>query len=100
MIENLGDKLKMLRINNKLSRKQAAELVGVSVSLIGLYETGERIPSLPIIMKLSAQYKVSIDYLLGNKVTTGKSISVEGLTEKQIQAVKQIVECLRESPTK
>ena len=52
MIENLGDKLKMLRINNKLSRKQAAELVGVSVSLIGLYETGERIPSLPIIMEI------------------------------------------------
>lgn len=99
MIENLGERLKLLRINSKLSRKQAAELVGVSVSLIGLYETGERIPSLPVIMKLSAQYKVSVDYLLGNKVPIGKTISVEGLNEKQIQAVKQIVDCLREAPT-
>ena len=98
MIENLGSRLKMLRIKNNLSRKQIAELIGVSVSLIGLYETGERLPSLTIIMKLAAQYKVSVDYLLGHKSTNEQSISVEGLNPKQIIAVKQIIECFRESP--
>ena len=41
MFDNLGDKLKILRINSKLSRKQIAELIGVSVSMVGLYESGE-----------------------------------------------------------
>lgn len=39
MINNLGDKLKSARIQNKLSRKVVAELTGVSVSMIGLYES-------------------------------------------------------------
>ena len=45
MFENLGDKLTTLRVNQNLSRKQVAERVGVSLSMIGLYETGERQPS-------------------------------------------------------
>jgi len=31
--------------------KQVAELVGVSVSTIGLYESNERLPSLPVLVK-------------------------------------------------
>ena len=64
MFENLPDKLKTLRVNSNLSRKQIAELIGVSVSMVGLYESGERLPSLHIIVKLATQYKVSVDYLL------------------------------------
>ena len=42
MLENLGAKLKSARNNAGLSRQQVADLVGVSSSIIGLYETGER----------------------------------------------------------
>jgi len=47
MVKDLGNKLKTLRVKNQLSRKQVADLVGVSVSTIGLYESSERLPSLP-----------------------------------------------------
>lgn len=50
MLVNLGNKLKSSRMNNNLSRKQYAELVGVTASIIGHYETGERIPSLPVLI--------------------------------------------------
>ncbi len=97
MLQNLGDKLKSARVNNNLSRNQVAELIGVSVSMIGHYETGERVPSVEILLKLASRYKVSIDYLLGNN-TNSNSLSLDGLTYKQIQAVKQIVECFRNLP--
>ena len=93
MIENLGSKLKTARLNNKLSRKQIAERIGVTASMIGLYETGERLPSLTVITKLATQYKVSIDYLLGNNIKSTDTLSLDGLTDNQIKALKLTVEC-------
>lgn len=95
MLENLGDKLKTLRVNQNLSRKQVAERVGVSLSMIGLYETGERQPSLTAIVKLASLYKVSADYLLGCEIQSKDSLSLAGLDEKQIKALKLTADCFR-----
>lgn len=95
MFEDLGNKLKTLRLNSNLSRKQIAELTGVSVSMIGLYESGERLPSLHMIVKLAAQYKVSVDYLLNRNTASTDSLSLDGLTDKQIKALKLTAECFR-----
>lgn len=97
MFENLGYKLKSLRVSQQLSRKQVAELVGVSVSTIGLYESGERLPSLPILIKLATQYKTSIDYLLDIDTNNKDVLSLEGLTYKQIRALRLTAECFRNS---
>lgn len=88
MLKNLGYKLKTLRVRNQLSRKQVAELVGVSVSTIGLYESNERLPSLPVLVKLACQYKTSVDYLLNIDTSDKNSLSLDGLTDKQIKALK------------
>lgn len=95
MISNLGEKLKSARINRNLSRKQIAELVGVTASVIGHYETGERVPSVPILLKLATQYKVSVDYLLDYDATSKDTLSLDGLTEQQIKVLKQTADCFR-----
>ena len=95
MFENLGYKLKTLRINNNLSRKQVAELVGVTSSMIGLYENDERLPSLHIIAKLSTLYKVSVDYLLDCDTKSTDTLSLDGLTDKQIKALQLTADCFR-----
>lgn len=77
MFENLGYKLKTLRVGQQLSRKQVADLVGVSISTIGLYESGERLPSLPILIKLATLYKTSVDYLLDIDINSKDSLSLE-----------------------
>lgn len=97
MFENLGNKLKTLRVSNQLSRKQVAELFKISVSMVGLYESGERLPSLPILVKLAAQYKVSIDYLLDVDAQPKNTLSLEGLTDQQIKALKLTAGCFRNS---
>lgn len=95
MLENLGNKLKTARTNTKLSRKQVAELIGVSASTIGLYETGMRFPTLPNLVKLATHYKVSVDYLLDCNTSTKTSLPLDGLTEKQIQCLKSTADCFR-----
>ena len=95
MFEGLGGRLKNARLNSGLSRKQVAELTGVTVTTIGLCENGERLPSLHMIVKLAAHYRVSVDYLLGCGTGTADSLSLEGLTDKQVKALKLTVECFR-----
>ena len=95
MIYNLGDKLKSARIQNNLSRKVIAQRIGVSVSMVGLYESNVRQPSLPILIKLAAIYKVSVDYLLGTETNKQNVLYLDGLTSKQIEALKMTAECFR-----
>ncbi len=95
MFKNLGSKLKTLRVKNQLSRKQIAELIDVSVSMIGLYESGERLPSLPVLVKLATHYKISIDYLLDHDVATNNTLSLEGLSDNEIKVLKMTAECFR-----
>ena len=87
MLENFGIKLKTLRVSNKLSRKQIAELVGISTSMIGLYETGQRLPSIPILIKLATHYKVSLDYLLDTDIQKN-ALFIRGLDRQANQSVE------------
>lgn len=98
MVENihgLGDRLKSVRIQNNLSRKQVAEQIGVSVSIVGLYESNIRQPSLSNLIKLAALFKVSTDYLLDINASGKKVLSLEGLTDKQIEALQLTADCFR-----
>lgn len=97
MLQNLSIKLKNARIKSQLSRKQVSELVGISVSMIGFYECGERFPSLPILIKLATCYKVSIDYLLDHDFSSRNTLSLDGLTEEEIQVLKFTAERFRAS---
>ena len=95
MIRGLDKRLQISRINSNLTRKQVAELINVSESLIGLYESGSRQPSLSSLIKLASIYKVSTDYLLGCEIADSKQLSLDGLNEKQIQALNMTVQCFR-----
>lgn len=95
MINGLNKRLQMSRINCNLSRKQVAELLNVSESLIGLYENASRQPSLDALMKLASIYKVSTDYLLGFEATGQDHLSLSGLTDSQKQALKLTAKCFR-----
>jgi transcriptional regulator with XRE-family HTH domain len=61
----LKDRLKELRLHKSLSQVALAEQLGVSKSLIGAYETGDRKPSYEMLTKLADYFRVSADYLTG-----------------------------------
>lgn len=95
MIKGLDTRLQTCRINCNFSRHQVAQLIGVSESMIGLYETGARQPSLTNLIKLASLYKVTTDYLLGCEKKINESISTSGLTPEQIQAINFTIKCFR-----
>lgn len=100
MINGLAKRLVVARGNIGLSRKQVAERLGVSESLIGLYESANRQPSLENLMKLATMYKVTTDYLLGCEPSNTESISLYGLNEMQIQSLTLTAKCFRNQNAK
>ncbi len=59
IMEKLGDKLKELRRQKKMTLKDVGEVLGIDSTLINRFEKNERIPSKEQIIKLSKVYKVS-----------------------------------------
>ena len=62
---NMGDKLKSLRIEKKLTQKQVADRIGLAVSAVSSYESSSRYPSYDVLVKLARIFRVSTDYLFG-----------------------------------
>ena len=64
--------------------------------MIALYESGERLPSLSALIKLSRVLGVTTDYLLGVSSDKASFLDVSGLTPKQIESLDLIIENYRE----
>lgn len=90
---NMCEKLKKLRVSSNLTQAQVAERIGIVVSAVSSYESGTRFPSLEMLMKLSALYHVSTDYLLG--VDHSRQLNLDGLTDEEIDVLSHTAELLR-----
>lgn len=90
---NMGEKLKSLRVEKKLTQKQIADRIGLAISAVSSYESGTRYPSFDVLIKLAGIYHVSTDYLLG--ITNTRNIDVTGLSDNEIELVAQLVDALR-----
>ena len=90
---NMGEKLKSLRLEKKLTQKQIADRIGLAISAVSSYESGTRYPSFEVLIKLSRIFHVSTDYLLG--ITEYRVIDVTGLDDNEVELVSQLVDMLR-----
>ena len=61
----LGEKIRDLRKENKISQEALAEKLGVSRQSISLWENGLREPKLTNLIALANFFDVSIDFLAG-----------------------------------
>lgn len=90
---NMGEKLKSLRIEKKLTQKQVADRIGLAISAVSSYESGSRYPSYDVLIKLAYIFHVSTDYLLG--ITDKRNIDVTGLNDNEIELISQLTDALR-----
>ena len=63
----ISQRIKELRLENKLTQKELSDFLGLTPKMISFYELGQRVPPSDIILKLADKFKVSTDYLLGNE---------------------------------
>ena len=94
-LPGIGSKIKQLRSQRNISQIDLAKQLGVSKSVISSYENEIHLPPYDVLLQMARIFGVSTDYLLG--APTNKTIAVDGLTDKQIEALTTIVNELRET---
>ncbi len=93
MVE-MGQKLKLLRVQNRLTQKQVADRLDLAISAVSSYESGSRFPTYTTLLKLANMYHTSCDYLIG--MDEQRTIDVTGLDDQEIEVVSKMVNLLKE----
>lgn len=99
----VGNRLKMLRLEKRLTLQEVATKIGLAKSSYASYEGGHRNPPIDKLVALAQLHRVSTDYILR---LTDIPDSVESLhkqhlqwdgitlSEKELEVVHQVVELM------
>lgn len=68
--QNIGEKLKRIREEKKLTQRELAMKMGVSASTVGMYEQGRRVPDAEALRRMADALDVSVDALMRDKSET------------------------------
>ena len=90
----VADKIKFLREQLGLTQSDLAKKLGITRSSVNAWEMGISVPSTQYVVELAGIFKVSTDYLLGVQNTA--SVSIEGLSETDVQLVNAVINHLRQ----
>lgn len=96
MVKDLPQKIREQRKKFGYSQKALARQLDVSPSIVSGYETGERTPSVEVLLSLASLFRCSTDYLLG--IDSGKPeavLNVDGLSSQQVHLVSALIRELR-----
>ncbi|PFD33595.1 transcriptional regulator [Bacillus cereus] len=88
----IGEKIKDLRKNNKITQEQLGNAIGVSKMAISYFEKGKKSPGRESLEKIADYFDVTTDYLLGrsedpelneeeNKIVTEEGKNILALIE-------------------
>ena len=78
---NFSEKILQLRKERNLSQEQLAEILEVSRQTISKWETGEAMPEVEKLVRISDCFGVSLDYLLREE-RTDREVMLEKMTER------------------
>lgn len=97
----LADHLKYLRKQQNWTQEDVAQRLNMSRSQISKWETGETLPDLQSLEKLSDLYDVSIDFLIGRRPSKQQLLrEVNRLyaTDKVDDTMLDIIDYLKQHP--
>lgn len=96
----LGKRIKKLRKEKNLTQVELSKIIGVTTSMVGMYETDARKPSYEVLLKIAEYFNVSTDYLLGKeddyKINTiAAHHDGENFTEEELEEIEQFKEFIK-----
>ena len=94
----VADRIKALREQKGITQTELSKLLGITRSSVNAWELGISVPSTQYIVELAHIFKVSTDHLLC--VDNTATVSVAGLTEKDIQLIHAMIAHLKEKNQK
>lgn len=95
------NRIEQLRKENNLTQEELARKLNMSKSIIALYESNQRNPSVDVLIKLSKIFDCSVDYLLGKtniqniKFANSGGLDTTGLDKDEIEELKKQVEFMK-----
>lgn len=99
------DRLKKLREEKNLTRKELADKLQLTYWALSKYETGERFPDPETLNKIADFFNVSLDYLMGRTDIKDPIANIaahrtngydEPLTEEELFAIEKFKEFLKQ----
>lgn len=70
------ERLIELRTQNNMTRQELADVLGISRASLEYYEKGQRTPDINMLYRLSEEFAISADYMLGRTKKTGKTSNI------------------------
>jgi len=91
---DFAQRITAIRKEMKLSQEKFGELVGMSQRSVAAWESGDRLPSYPVLSDLADRLGVSVDYLLGRsedkKIKAQPAVQVGELRSMVISQIQDL----------
>ena len=71
--EEIGKKIKQIRIDNNLTQREFADIFGVTYQAVSKWENGKNLPDISIMKDICDRYNYKLDELLGNSYKVKKN---------------------------
>lgn len=94
---NINDNLRNLRMRERYSMEDVAEIIGVSRQSVAKWENGESLPDIEKCVKLSKLYKVTLDELVSETINIADDDEEKG---KYVFGVMKVTDSKIELPEK
>ncbi|TCT23351.1 helix-turn-helix protein [Melghiribacillus thermohalophilus] len=91
----IGDKLRKLRNEYKLTQTELASKLGISRGTYAHYEINKRQPDYATLKKIADYFNVSVDYLLGRTDDPNPWVSKESGPEDEFDPIREINKLLK-----
>ena len=82
-LKEIGARLKLARLDHKMSQPQLAEAADMSVSFLSNIETGRQTMNIKTLITLTDILNISADWLLGNSTDSARHAAAQEL-EKEL----------------
>ncbi|HDR3313513.1 MULTISPECIES: helix-turn-helix domain-containing protein [Bacillus] len=96
----IGEKIKELRKNSKITQEQLGNAIGVSKMAISYFEKGKKSPGRESLKKIADYFGVTTDYLLGRSEDPELNEEEDKVVSEEGKNIMSLIESLPEDERK